>query len=116
MERVLYSQKEGAGIICEAGEIIPVRKDSVCIVDEVIMPGTFTDLKGFYKRAVEYIGLDASNSDSKIMIFHLGSSKDLFPKSYYAEVLYLTPTRFYIQYNPLGGRDYNWNAKTGEWK
>lgn len=114
MERVLFSDNQGSGFICEHGQAPPVRLEAVQIVDQLLQPGSMTDLAGFYKGEVKYIGLDAEYAELQLMTFHLGTGHDLFQREYYAEVLYLSTHRIYITYRHNGGRDYHF--KNGQWK
>lgn len=75
---------------------------------ETLIPerkGEKTDLKGFFNRELEIVGKEKN----RCTIFFIGTTKDLFGKTYYYEpVLILNEKRIYITYKPSCGRDHNY--------
>lgn len=72
--------------------------------------GEKTDLKGFFNRELEIAGKEADGST----VFFIGTTEDLFGKTYYYEpVLILDENRIFIVYKPGCGRDHNYI--NGKW-
>ena len=111
MEYTLFSANEGAGYISDNPEIDERFKLQEVIFEfGTILPGYENNLGGFFIKPLKYIG-----RDKKELLFFIGTDNSLSgTKFYYLSINYITPTRFYIQYAPISGRDYNYKNK--QWK
>jgi len=111
LERVYFSDAQGSGYITASKSDVDTRPESVELGGNRIQPGQITDLNGFWRRPLEYLGL----RDSAEMIFYLGEDSDLMgPRHYFQSVLWVSPTRFFEAFKPGSGRDFNFVK--GEWK
>lgn len=109
MEKVIYQNKGGLGIILEASE-----KESsffgpkeFTINGTTIKPGDYTDLFGLFIEPVLYVG--NLLEDENCMVFLLGEDENLFHKlTYYSCFYWITETRLANKYTDSTVRDYNW--------
>lgn len=112
MESVIFSNTQGSGYISTT-EIFddPLSYLPVVIVDEILVPGVYTDVRGYFSRDLKYIGLKGDNE----LIFYIGSSRSLFEIKHYWQSLWLiSPERLYQVFGHGSGRDFNWIR--GEWR
>jgi hypothetical protein len=110
---VYYEGKEGSGYILTDPKLMSekLRKKTVFILGQELKPDTDTDLFGFFKHPLSYLGM----LDRTEMIFFMGTNKDLFEtKYYYQSVNLISQTRIFELYGNGFGRDYNYVK--GEWK
>ena len=69
-----------------------------------------TDLKGFFNRELEAVGVL-----NGMTIFYIGCTEDLFGAMYYYEPVYIQDeNRIFIKYGKYHGRDFNFI--NGRWK
>lgn len=110
----VYSDSQGMGYIIDDGTDINdfIIPEPVTIAGETIKPGDFTTLQGYLIRPVKYIGLHCENR--KQMIFHYGTSNDLFPLEYYGVIAIITENRIFEMFSNIGGRDHIFI--NGTWK
>lgn len=109
IHEAIFSHAEGSGYITDhPDEIKSILNNTTVMVmfgDTPLVIGSFTDLDGFYNRPVKFMGVAGKPEDSLLeMIFYIGES---WNKHYYKSVFWVDQNRFYIQYQPNGGRDYN---------
>jgi hypothetical protein len=114
INEVIFSDKQGSGIIAdsysELQQAVSIHAEPIQLGDLVILPGTKTNLEGFFISPLIYLGLYASiwglflPSNSRAMLFYMGEHEG----KHYAQLVYwITNNRFYLQYQDSGGRDYN---------
>jgi hypothetical protein len=115
MEKVIYNNKGGMGVILEGKELEadifnPLQYK---VGNEILQPQVFTTLGGLFIQPVRYVG--ALIGDCDYLCFHLGDETDLFTiKSYYSCFKWLTETRLVNKYAEKTARDLNW--VNGVWK
>lgn len=108
IQHAIFSGKQGSGFISDSFEEIsqscsPVNADAILIIgNTVLVPEMSFDLEGFFIRPLLYLGL--YNSEPHRMVFYMGEHNN---RQYFQEVFWLSEDRFYLQYKPNGGRDYN---------
>lgn len=111
LELVFFSDAQGSGYITEKKCDVETRAESVKLGCQIIEPGAFTDLNGFWRRPMEYLGM----RDRKEMVFYIGSDSDIMStKHYFQSVLWVSQTRFWEAFKPGSGRDFNF--VNGVWK
>jgi hypothetical protein len=115
IQEALFSDKEGSGYISdsfhEIAAICSPHAEPIAFGDTELLPSCETDLEGFYNRPLMYVGHMSCNDGSIFlpdgaieMVFYAGEHEG---KHYFKSVYWITRDRFYIQYQPSGGRDYN---------
>src|SRR5690606_4661192 len=106
MEYVMFSHKQGEGLIAGPNDNVVFEKESILVGDVTINPGDKTDLLSLFNRKLIYKGkLD------KKAVFYMGDQNCMH---YYQTLLVVSPTRIYMNYSWIGGRDYN--LVEGRWK
>jgi hypothetical protein len=125
IECAIFSNKEGAGYIAdsvvEMERLCNRHAEVIQFGSEKLIPDCMTDLDGFYSRYVKYIGVKHDSftvlqhslfmqEGAKELVLHIGQHEG---KEYFKSVIWVSPERFYIQYQPSGGRDYN--RVNGKW-
>ena len=115
MEKVIYSNKQGLGIILNSDELesdfFNANEFKVC--NQNLIPGTYTDLFGMFYDKVRFVG--SLKDDSTVMCFHLGNDTNLFEsKSYYSCFYYISEYRILNKYKEHTARDYNFINR--KWK
>ena len=116
VEKVIYSNNVGTGIICNTEKEIEqiIEKVNITINNVVIEPCTLTDLSGFFLEKIKYLGL-LKNENHKVMVFLLGYDTDLFEKKIYLKTYFkIANNRIADKYSCLGCRDFNF--VNNEWK
>lgn len=115
MQKVIYSNKGGLGIILDPNE----KEESFFGSKQFIINGTTlqqtdtTNLFGLFDRPVRYAGnlLD----DEKCMVFYLGHTPELFGfRRYYSCFYWITEKRLVNKYTPYSARDFLF--VNGKWK
>lgn len=118
----IFSDKEGGGYIAdsytEVAKLCQLHAEPIMFGDTELLPICKTDLEGFYNRPVLYMGYkDAGGKggiflpdDALEMVFYIGDDEG---KYFFKSVYWISRDRFYIQYNPKGGSDFN--RVNGEW-
>lgn len=105
IEHQLFSKKQGAGFISHSFAEMQLKcatGPNLKLGDTLLVPGQAFDLEGFFIRPLLFVGFYRSNPHQ--MIFYMGEHNN---RQYFQEVFWLSEDRFYIQYQPNGGRDYN---------
>ena len=111
MEKVLYSKSMGEGIICEGNEILGLSLQSPIVADEILVPGTYTSMSGFFAHSLLYMGM----LDKTSLVFYIGDATDsLGHREYYQVVHLLGNKRLFSMYSHQGGRDFNY--VNNKWK
>jgi hypothetical protein len=109
MEKVIFSNKGGMGLILEGNE-----KESDYFLNKPILingittnPGEFTDLFGLFTEPLKYVGV--LKNDKNCMAFYLGEDGDLFEtKKYYCCFFWINENRLANKYAENTVRDLNW--------
>lgn len=119
IKEVLFGDHEGAGYRSENFDEVDCLtvKTPVIIGGQTITPNTLTDLVGFFKRKIKYVGLMiGSNEAAPEMIFYMGTGKaDLFGQNHYFQSIFkISETRIFQMFTDIAGRDFN--LIKGEWK
>ena len=115
MEKVIFSNKNGLGLILTEIEIESnyFENETLKVVDEILIPENETTLKDFFTKKVTYKG--TLKNHKNCMVFYLGNESNLFDNlKYYSCVYWITENRIVNKYTFLSARDFNWNGK--EWK
>jgi hypothetical protein len=115
MEKVIYSNKGGLGIILNAteNEADFIMPKTFSIVNETLNPNDNTTLFGLFTEPVRYCGV--LKEKENCMVFYLGRDGDLFTsKKYYSCFYHISPTRLANKYSEGTCRDLNWI--NGKWK
>lgn len=111
METILYSDNMGEGLILNNDVEPPVKSESPIVGDEILIPGTFTSLSGYFAHSLKFCGV----MDKNKLVFYIGESNDLFNKVKYYQVLHLiSQIRLFSMFTYKGGRDFNF--VNGKWK
>lgn len=111
MEHVFYSNNLGQGIICYNDEPVQLDTTPVNVADEILIPGTFTSMNGYFKESIEYKGLYQGNK----LVFEIGTDEDMFEKkTYYQVINRIDQHTLFEKYAENHGRDYRWI--NGVWK
>lgn len=111
MEHVFYSNNLGQGIICYNGEQIELDAVPVNVVDEILIPDTYTSMNGYFKESIKYKGIYLGNK----LVFEIGTDEDIFEsKTYYQVVNRISQYVLFEKYGERHGRDYRWI--NGQWK
>ncbi|MFN8238610.1 MAG: hypothetical protein U0T77_10620 [Chitinophagales bacterium] len=116
MEKVIYGNNQGLGIVLDEFEQIDdfVLKSSVVLHGNILEPGSWTDLDRMFSSRVRYEGL-LKGEDHNIMVFFIGVDADLSEhKSFYQCFYWLNETRIGNKYKEGTFRDFNW--KDNKWK
>lgn len=106
-EPCYFSHSEGSGYMEASKDSVPCHAQPITIGGEVIEPGQSTELQGFFRRPLEYLGLKDENE----MIFYIGEDQGIH---YFKSIFWISETRFFIAYKPGSGRDFNF--VNGAWK
>lgn len=112
MDKVIYSDKQGSGVVCSNSKEIYslAQKKPIRINGTTYNPGDFTNLDNFFCRQLEYIGRNENEA-----FFLMGTNNDLFNEKWYYQSIYvISETRIFLMYAPNSGSDYNY-VKT-RWK
>jgi hypothetical protein len=115
MEKVIYSNKGGLGIILDIDDKESDYFDdsSFMINGEIIIPECETTLFGMFDKPARFVG--ALRDDPKCMIFHLGDNTDLFDTyKYYSCFYWIAENRICNKYTELSARDFLF--VNGKWK
>ena len=115
MEKVIYSNNGGLGLILENDEKESdfIENQSFVVNGEEIKPGYFYDLSGYFLQPMRFCG--SLNGENNCMVFYTGESTDLFEKKrFYYCVYWISETRIANKYTWTSARDFNY--KNGEWK
>lgn len=115
MEKVIYSERGGLGmILTNENEDFYIKKESLVLHGEDLIPGTFTDMDGYFLKPIRFCGL-LKNENTKVLVFHTGDVDDLFFKtSYYYCVYWINENRIANTYSYGTVRDFHW--KDNRWK
>ena len=111
-ERVIFSHNQGQGIISETKDILIDKTPGVLKLGNTSFDiGDSITLDGFFDFPHEFVGSINNNR----LIFYCGSDANLFETHHYFKVIcYISPTRIFVMYTEISGRDYNW--VNGIWK
>lgn len=114
MEKVIYSNKSGLGIILSANEneVDFFTYKEFQVVNTIIKPTDFTNLFGLFTSQVRFCG--CLIGDENCMVFHLGNDGNLFELKYYSCFYYINEWRLANKYSENTCRDFNWI--NGSWK
>lgn len=115
MEKVIYSNKGGLGIILDDDdkeEDFFMSKDFI-INDTTLSPGDMTTLFGMFVSEVRYCG--ALKDDPSIMVFHLGTQETLFSKQSYYSCFYFIHNHMIVN-KYAEGTARNYLYINGAWK
>ena len=115
MEKVIYQNKGGLGIILEPSDNREqlFGKKEFKINNLIIKPGDYTDLFGLFTEPVKYVG--NLLEDENCMVFLLGDDADLFHQiTYYSCFYWINENRLANKYTDSSVRDFNWVNNT--WK
>lgn len=115
MQKVIYSNQGGLGVILTAGEQeSDLFKDKTFVVNGLaIRPGDTTDLFGLFNKPVRYVGV--LRDDETCMVFHLGMESDIFGEiAYYNCFYWIAESRLATKYAEHTVRDFKWIG--GSWK
>lgn len=108
MEKVIYRNKGGLGLILEQKEIESdyFKPKDFIINGELIRTGVMTDLFGMFLEPVRYSGVLID--DENCMCFFLGTSADLFKMEKFFSCFYwISETRIANKYSEGTVRDFN---------
>lgn len=116
MEKVIYSNKGGLGLILSANENERdfIKSKDFIINGKEIKSDTMTDLFGLFTEPVRFAGV--LNDDENCMCFMLGNGEgDLFDiPTYYSCFYWISENRLANKYKEGTVRDYKWID--GAWK
>ena len=115
MEKVIYSNKGGLGIILDIDDKEWEFFDNASfkINGWLLMPGGKTTLFGMFDKPARFAG--ALKDDPKCMVFLLGDYSDLFErKRYYSCFYWISESRICNKYTHDSARDFNYID--GQWK
>lgn len=115
MEKVIYSNKGGLGLILDSEETEEkyIKPKAFLINGQELKPNDMTDLFGLFDKPVRYAG--ALKGEGNCMCFELGSDGNLFgSKTYYSCFYWLQEDRLLNKYTPNSARDYRY--VNGKWK
>ena len=110
VEKVIYSNHVGTGIICNTEKEVEqiIEKVNITINNVDIEHGTLTDLSGFFLEKIKYLGL-LKNENHKVMVFLLGYENDFFEKKIYLKTYFkISNNRIADKYSYSGCRDFNY--------
>jgi hypothetical protein len=112
MEKVIYSNNQGLGIVLNKQDCIDdfLDKASVVLHGSTLEPGSWTNLDSMFSRQVRYEGL-LKGEDHKVMVFFIGVDTS---KSYYQCFYLINEFRIGNKYKEGTFRDFNW--KDNKWK
>lgn len=113
MEKVIFSNNGGMGIVLEPGErecdFFEFKK--INLVGEVIKPGIWHDLFGKFNKPLRFVGAPAGSNN--LFALHLGEHEGV---NYYSVWMYISPTRIGNKYREGSFRDFNWKQEQNKWK
>lgn len=115
MEKVIYSDKGGLGIISDSNENEnDFIQDTSFLINGIQMnPGEKTTLFGMFEKEVKFVG--SLTEDAKCMVFYLGQVNDLFEsKKYYSCFYWIAENRILNKYQEYTARDFLF--VNGKWK
>lgn len=116
MEKVIYKNKGGLGLILSASENESdfIKPKDFIINGKEIKSETMTDLFGLFTEPVRFAGV--LNDDENCMCFMLGNGEgDLFDiPTYYSCFYWISETRLANKYKEGTVRDFKWI--NGAWK
>jgi hypothetical protein len=117
MEKIIYSENGGLGIILDSNEnendFIDTTK-SFIINNQTMMPNDNTTLFGMYDAPAIYVGA-LKEGNNNCMVFCLGSNDDLFEsKTYYSCFYWINERRIANKYKEGTVRDFIF--VNGVWK
>lgn len=111
METILFSKNMGEGLILNNNQKPPVKNESPTVGDEILIPGTYTSLSGYFAHSLKFCGVMNKNC----LVFFIGETEDLFESKKYYQVIHLiTKTRLFSMFTYAAGRDFNFVK--GKWK
>lgn len=111
IETLIFSNGCGEGLIINPGQNIEFEPKEMMVADEILIPGRFTSMSGFFKNSLEYVGVVNESS----LLFRIGEEINLFGiKEYYQVIHWITETRLFSMYTYHSGRDFNFI--NGKWK
>jgi hypothetical protein len=87
-----------------------IRTEPVSFVFGDLIPGTMTDMGGYWKHPILYKGLLIEPGDLlPALLFYIGEINNLFDHRIVCDVIYrVSDTRLYKVYHNKHGRDYNY--------
>lgn len=115
MEKVIYSNMCGCGIILNSdeSEVDYFEPKEFIINGAKLNTGDFTNLSGLFNKPVRYVGV--LKGDSNCMCFRLGYNVDFFgSKTFYSCFFWISESRLVNKYTENSARDFNWI--NGKWK
>lgn len=115
MQKIIYSNKGGLGIILQDSEQESdffIKKDFL-VNGETIRPEDFTTLSGIFSEPVRYVG--KLKGTKNCMVFYLGEEADLLQCNRYYSCFYrISETRIANKYTHDTVRDFNF--VNNQWK
>ena len=111
MQKVIYKDKGGCGLILENGEEEKdfIEEKSVILHGEELVPGSFTNLDNLFNKPIRYAGILKNEKDSIVMCFHTGNEENLFSEvKYYYCFFWISQFRIANKYSENTARDFNW--------
>ena len=116
MEKVIFNNKGGIGIILKLDEDILDYAIEVPVVlhGMTLKPNELTDLDGMFAGKVKYIGLLKETNTFDTMVFSLIDNTGTLDYKYYQCFYRITETRIANKYKENTLRDFQW--KEGKWK
>jgi hypothetical protein len=110
MEKVIYSDNCGEGLILYNDEKINIKPLLVKIANEIIHPGEKTTMSGYFKEPLLYCGLYR-----KALVFYIGTEQNLFESIHYYQIVHkISENRLFSMFRFDSGRDFNFI--NGIWK
>lgn len=116
MEKVIYSDKGGCGLILDTfeHECDFIDKKSVKLHGEILEPGELTTLYGMFSQPIRFAGI-LKDSEFTEMCFHTGNAENLFECIKYYYIFYwIDENRIANCYSYGSARDFFW--KNNHWK
>jgi hypothetical protein len=130
IEEVVYSNKQGWGLIADTKEemaaVTGAHMEPLRLGNTDLTPGKSYDLDGFFARPLEYCGIykrptqlfieitEKGLTEADIshgMVFYICEGNG---RHYYQLVAWIDKDRFFMMYGDKFGRDYNF--RKGKWK
>lgn len=115
MEKVIYSNKGGLGIILEDfdNQNDFIEPKAFKVNNDNLIPGMKTNLNGLFNEEVYFLG--CLKNEKNCMIFFLGEEENLFDKKrYYSCFYWISENKLANKYTENSARDFNWI--NGCWK
>lgn len=106
----LIDEKLGLLKIFSLENINEIKKETITLCDEVLIPGLKTTLKDFFSKEVEYLG-----THDNYLQFKVGENYDLFGREFWCnEFKKIDENRMVTVFQAGTARDFNF--KNGVWK